>query len=200
MYNKTAWRNQQTNGRIPTSELDQLDPSVYDRDLNGPALMHPDAARAMSAMLFMAEMEGHDDLVLVLSYRTVAKQWEKWWDYQNGGNLAAYPGTSNHGWAVAADMGWRNTSTIQWAHAEASKYGFKFDVPSESWHMTYQDGDIRPAVLEAERQMAKVDELEKRLDEIDKGFDFYLTDKEVKQEGRARKVWRALTKAEKATP
>jgi hypothetical protein len=182
------------------SELDQVKPPVYDRDLNGPAVMHPDAARAMSAMLFTAEQEGHDDLALILSYRTYAKQWDKWWDYQNGGNLAAYPGTSNHGWAVAGDMGWRETSTIQWAHAEAGRFGFKFDVPSESWHMTYQDGDIRPAVLEAERQMAKIDEVEQRVDQIEKGFQSYLDDKEVKQEGLARKVWRSLTKAAKVIP
>ena len=39
------------------------------------------------------------------SYRTYAKQVYLWQLYRAGrGNLAAYPGTSNHGWGLAVDF------------------------------------------------------------------------------------------------
>jgi hypothetical protein len=139
-YDKDAWRASVTNGKIPRSKLAEIEPAQYDPDLQGPALMHPEAARAMGDMLRAAAGARHAGLRVRYSYRTLAKQWEKWNDYQAGGNLAAYPGTSNHGWAVACDLTWGTSGDILWAHENAQRFGFRFDVPIENWHITYQGG------------------------------------------------------------
>jgi len=139
-YDKQTWEAQIDNGKIPPSLLAQVVPYQYDRDLGGPALMHPEAALAMGAMLRQAAEDGYPDLGIALSYRTYAKQLEKWAAYQAGtGNLAARPGTSNHGWAVAADLNWGRTATIEWAHKNAHRWGFHFDVPTENWHIVYYE-------------------------------------------------------------
>ena len=53
----------------------------------------------------------------------------------NNGNLAAEPGTSNHGWGIASDLIYGNDAAIEWAHANAINYGLKFTVASENWHI-----------------------------------------------------------------
>ena len=160
MYDKWAWRAQNKNGEIDRSKLAEIVPTQNDWDLHGPGIMHPDAARAISAMLFDAKEAGAGDVWCKYSYRPIAVQWEKWRAYLARGKtppIVAEPGTSNHGWAVTVDLHWSKSSSIQWFHANCAKYGFKFDVPSENWHMTYQPGDIRPAVLEAEKEMGYAD-------------------------------------------
>lgn len=139
-YDKEGWRSSVQNGKIAPFKLDKIYPEQFDRDLGGPALMHPEAAAAMSTLLQAAAEQGFGDLAVSLSYRTLAKQQEKWKDFQNGGNLAAIPGTSNHGWAVSCDMRWGRLVTLQWLQKNARKYGFVNDVPSENWHYTYQEG------------------------------------------------------------
>lgn len=140
-YDKEAWRASVTNGKIPDAKLHEVEawPVPYDRDLRGPARMHPEAASAMGVMLRTAWAKDIG-LTIGLSYRTYAKQLEKYEDFQNGGNLAATPGTSNHGWAVACDMSWRSAAGLSWLQANAAKFGFRADVPSENWHYTYQEG------------------------------------------------------------
>ncbi len=53
----------------------------------------------------------------------------------NNGNLAAKPGTSNHGWGIASDLSYGNSSDITWAHENAKNYGLAFTVTSENWHI-----------------------------------------------------------------
>lgn len=54
----------------------------------------------------------------------------------NNGNLAAYPGTSNHGWGIASDLSYNSSqASINWAHAHAKEYGLNFSVSSENWHI-----------------------------------------------------------------
>lgn len=73
------------------------------------------------------------------AYRTYAEQLYFWKLYRSGrGNLAAQPGTSNHGWGLAVDV-----PTIQMAHA-INRFGASFgwqkrwsDAPSEWWHFKY---------------------------------------------------------------
>jgi len=158
-YNKTQWRASVNNGDIPRDLLAEVYPQQYDIDLQGPAIAHPDAALAMSDFLAEAKAQGIH-IWVKYSYRTLSKQWEKWIDYQNGGNLAAYPGTSNHGWAVAFDLSWSQDSDIAWAHHNAERFGFKFDIPSESWHITYQGG--------------YAEEVDMNLDEYEEGWDAQL--------------------------
>lgn len=58
------------------------------------------------------------------------------------GNLAAKPGTSNHGWGIASDLSYGGNSkhsrkeAIAWAHKHAGEYGLSFSVKSEKWHIT----------------------------------------------------------------
>ena len=65
--------------------------------------------------------------------------------------LAAVPGTSNHGWALAVDLcGGINvagTAEWRWMTANAGRYGFVEDTPREPWHWVYRGGAAhrRPA-------------------------------------------------------
>ena len=71
-------------------------------------------------------------------YRTYDQQVYFWNCYKtkscNNGNLAARPGTSNHGWGLAFDVG----GDKAWLHRNGPKYGFEFNVPGEDWHMDYK--------------------------------------------------------------
>ncbi|OYO16151.1 peptidoglycan-binding protein [Enemella evansiae] len=82
---------------------------------------------------------GGRDITVNDGYRSLARQQYFWDCYKtkkcNNGNLAARPGTSNHGWGRAFDVG---RDGRDWLHRNAGKYGFVFDVSSESWHMTYK--------------------------------------------------------------
>ena len=55
--------------------------------------------------------------------------------YSKGG-LAAKPGTSEHGWGIAADLQ-LNGAAQAWMQRNAPSYGFKADVAGESWHWAY---------------------------------------------------------------
>lgn len=76
------------------------------------------------------------------SYRTFEEQEELYQAYLNGtGNLAAVPGTSNHGWGVAVDLAeeWMRT----WINEHGAKYGWKkTEAFSEWWHVNY-DGSVK---------------------------------------------------------
>lgn len=76
------------------------------------------------------------------SYRTYAQQQYLWDLYQSGkGNLAAVPGTSNHGWGVAVDFATPQMRSI--VDAIGAKYGWSkswSDAPSEWWHIRYEAG------------------------------------------------------------
>lgn len=142
-YDLSQWRSSVSNGRISSSKLWEVEawPTPYDADLDGPARAHPEAASACGALLRTAWETGYPGLTIAYSYRTYAAQLRKWESYQNGtGNLAARPGTSNHGWGVAFDMRWRTARELTWLHANAGRFGFRFDVPGENWHMTLQEG------------------------------------------------------------
>ena len=86
------------NGRLPFSELAPI-PGGY---------LRQDAAAAFNAL--NRESERRYGLPLhplgpASSYRNIEQQQQLWDLYQSGrGNLAAYPGTSNHGWGLAVDF------------------------------------------------------------------------------------------------
>jgi hypothetical protein len=86
-------------------------------------------------------------LEISYSYRTYEKQVEKYEIYKNGGNRAADPGTSNHGWGTALDLGIptypeANTDPqFRWLKTNALRFGFhNNDSPSEPWHWDYEGG------------------------------------------------------------
>jgi hypothetical protein len=131
---------------------------MYDFDLGGPARLWEPAANAMSAMLFAARQENRI-IIIAYSYRTIAKQWEKWWNYQSGGNLAASPGTSNHGDAITCDLTSLDSADLTWLYANARRFGYRADVPGEVWHWTYYGSkDFDPGDWEEEEDVEKYHE------------------------------------------
>ena len=78
------------------------------------------------------------------SYRNYAGQQYYWGLYTSGrGNLAARPGTSNHGWGRAVDLAatWMRT----WIDRNGAKYGWrKVEAASEWWHVNYVGGYRAP--------------------------------------------------------
>lgn len=80
------------------------------------------------------------------AWRPLSLQNYYWNCYQtkscNNGNLAAVPGTSNHGWGIASDLSFSNYNAILWAHDNARSFGLAFPLCqnvrgrcSENWHI-----------------------------------------------------------------
>ncbi len=159
-----------TNGRLPTSVL-----VATPGRAGGPVvtLVEP-AARGWRAMEAAAAAAG---IILQAtsaadSYRTYAVQEStfraryttsalegrpsRWWNgvrwYQKPGTaMAAVPGTSNHGLAIAVDVANASGARLTWLLANAERYGWSWELASEPWHIRYVAGDAIPAaVLEHE--------------------------------------------------
>lgn len=63
-------------------------------------------------------------------------QWYAWERYQQGGNLAASPGTSNHGWGLACDF-----ATVALVRENGTAFGWKkTEAFGEAWHYCYVPG------------------------------------------------------------
>ncbi|WP_460444659.1 D-alanyl-D-alanine carboxypeptidase family protein [Angustibacter aerolatus] len=129
------------NGRIPAVVL------CHPR--SAPAqLVRCDAARAldaMSAAYRASSVSGGRDLAVTDSYRSYAAQVST---KARKGNLAATPGTSNHGWGLAIDFGGGIQTTGSTAHAwmltHAGHYGWVHPAwarpggsKPEPWHWEY---------------------------------------------------------------
>lgn len=129
------------NGYIPRSAL-----SPITRAVNGEqAYLVHEAAAAFMAM--NAEAERDYGVTLRVSsartaYRPYADQLYFWDQYlHHGGNLAARPGTSNHGWAMAVDLATPRMRQI--VDKIGHKYGWAkewSDAQSEWWHLRYRSG------------------------------------------------------------
>lgn len=159
-----AWGNH-SNGAIPLSALSEISwaKSKY---------LRADAAQALSQLnaLYLARFGAH--IVVTDAYRDLATQVRL---KATKGNLAAKPGTSNHGWALAVDLGGGIQSSYKtpqylwmadvapgygWVNPDWAKPGPKFQK-SEPWHWEYTgngtqtvstgaDPDPEPALLEDE--------------------------------------------------
>jgi GH25 family lysozyme M1 (1,4-beta-N-acetylmuramidase) len=129
------------NGKLKDSELTNI--------AGGGRLRH-DAADAWNAFARYCK-EVHNQTVEVNdSYRPLGKpgdwranrwsQYAAWEKYQAGGNLAARPGTSNHGLGLALDVPYQTQKLIA---NYGSNFGFKkqwSDAPSEAWHFKWKEG------------------------------------------------------------
>lgn len=121
------------NGRIPVSKMNQF--------RNTGKYMQPDAANWLGNLIDAANSAGHsfevssgEDL-----YRDFARQQYFWNNQKSLGIVAAYPGTSNHGWGLAADVnGTQSTASWAWLVKNAPNYHYKLlTVPTEKWHWLY---------------------------------------------------------------
>lgn len=91
----------------------------------------------------------------------------RWW-LKPGYATAAVPGTSNHGWGLAVDIGVErdgdagaesiDNATVAWLSANAHRFGFSAELQSEQWHWRYYAGDDIPdAVIEYEEESMELD-------------------------------------------
>ena len=137
---QSAWGGQ-TNGRISSALMATVPASVA-----GSGFLRADAARQFFALAGAFQSATGRALVITEGYRSYDRQVEYWNRYQAGtGNLAAYPGTSNHGWGISCDFG-ANVNVAgsfqkRWMDANAPAYGWTptgngFSQP-EPWHFDY---------------------------------------------------------------
>lgn len=118
------------NGKIPAAALEQVAGT-------GHRLWAP-AAEQLAELIADAKKEGVK-IGVTDGYRPYAEQVDlanRKGLYSQGG-LAAKPGTSEHGWGMAADLD-LNGKAVDWMRINAGKYGFAENVPRESWHWAYQ--------------------------------------------------------------
>lgn len=122
------------NGRLPASALAPIAGGQLERT----------AAAAWNAMNVEARRNGLElrPTGSRSSYRNYADQEHFWNLYQSGkGNLAARPGTSNHGWGLAVDVATQGMRSM--IDRIGRKYGWAkawSDAPSEWWHLKYRAG------------------------------------------------------------
>lgn len=135
----TAWGGYQ-NGRIPSSALTSVPADI------GPYL-RSDAAADYFKFSDAFRSRFGKALGITEAYRDYARQEYLYDQYVNhGGNLAAYPGSSVHGWALACDfksgVNQYGTAEKSWADAHGPSYnwyptgnGFS---QREPWHFEYK--------------------------------------------------------------
>lgn len=117
------------NGRIPREALSEIGSTGH--------RMWAPAARQYEALSAAAARDGVT-IGITDSYRTYESQVdlaERKGLYKNGG-LAAVPGTSDHGWGRSLDLN-LDANALAWMRENGAAYGFREDVPRESWHWTY---------------------------------------------------------------
>lgn len=117
------------NGRIPREALSEIGGTGH--------RMWTPAARQYEALSAAAARDGVT-IGITDSYRTYESQVdlaERKGLYKNGG-LAAVPGTSDHGWGRSLDLR-LDSNALAWMRENGAAFGFREDVPRESWHWTY---------------------------------------------------------------
>lgn len=123
------------NGRLPSSTLTPI---------GGGYFLRKDAAAAFLAMSAEAQRKYGTAIHVVAGYRTYARQVYFWNLWRAGrGNLAAHPGTSNHGWGLAIDLASQQMRHI--VDAIGVKYGWAkrwSDAPSEWWHIKWDSSHV----------------------------------------------------------
>jgi LAS superfamily LD-carboxypeptidase LdcB len=118
------------NGKIPPSALEQVGDTRH-------RLWAP-AAESLTQMMADAKKDGVT-IGITDSYRPYAEQVDlaKRKGLYSQGGLAAKPGTSEHGWGMAADLD-LNSKAQSWMQQNAARYGFVNNVSRESWHWAYK--------------------------------------------------------------
>jgi D-alanyl-D-alanine carboxypeptidase len=152
--------------------------------------LRKDAAESFNAMRMHVRKKTGYVLTLNAGYRSYAKQVKLYNDYRAGvGNLAALPGTSNHGWGMAIDVHdyWSSRRHLDafgqpfgWAKAWS-------DAPGEAWHIVF-----RPEVWQQNRATL-VDPLAALLDDERQWLKQYLQLRHSGADPKARRrLWHRL--------
>jgi LAS superfamily LD-carboxypeptidase LdcB len=118
------------NGKVPPTALGQV-------GTTGHRLWAP-AAEQLNSMIADAKRDGVK-IGITDSYRSYDEQVDvarRKGLYSQGG-LAAKPGTSEHGWGMAADLE-LNGKALAWMRENAGKYDFVENTPRETWHWAYK--------------------------------------------------------------
>jgi D-alanyl-D-alanine carboxypeptidase len=118
------------NGRIPENALQPVGATAH-------RLWAP-AATSLDALMRAARQDGVH-IGITDSYRPFAEQVDlagRKGLYAQGG-LAAKPGTSEHGWGLAADLD-LDARAQSWMRANAGRFGFAETTPREPWHWSYR--------------------------------------------------------------
>lgn len=95
-----------SNGRIPASAMRQLEHATYNGKRTTAFRLRKDAAMALDRLLVKAKADGYDTDITD-AYRSYEAQVRL---KAQKGVYAATPGTSNHGWAMAADCAFHASS------------------------------------------------------------------------------------------
>lgn len=136
---------------ITTSFPQVICPSSNSLNAHGGGnLFHPNAAKSGQALLEAYHNDPANKgryLVPSACFRSYAAQEQAWNNYQRGGNLAAQPGSSNHGWGLAIDF-----------RSSSSPTGFEtpitsFSSPDYLWlkNNAYKYGWINPKSMQPGR-------------------------------------------------
>jgi GH25 family lysozyme M1 (1,4-beta-N-acetylmuramidase) len=130
-----------SNGNLPKGQLSR----IYHPDYE--VYLSKEAAAAWNTLRLVCKKHLKVDIYPLganSAYRSYESQEYFWHLYQSGkGNLAARPGTSNHGWGNAVDLASMPMRGI--IDRLGGRYGWKkIEAPSEWWHVNYVGGFNRP--------------------------------------------------------
>ena len=145
--------------KIRTEHL--TDPSSYSlAPTSSDNTMTTSTACAFDKMASAAK-EGGVSIKISSGFRTIARQEYFWNCYQtkqcNNGNLAAQPGSSNHGKGIALDLNTDcgkqtgekpscgGSKVYQWLYNNAHTYGFTRTVKTEPWHWEFRGVGVERA-------------------------------------------------------
>lgn len=155
-------KNVKTGGQMWTVAADAFN-LMYDEALKaGHKLRNIGDYRPVARQLDMF-MDRYEDKPTGRNPQITRQYKGKTWYLKQGKSPSGVPGTSNHGFGLAIDLGVDNNGKIdgmggkclEWMCANAPKYGFYLqgsDPKSpefEAWHWQYCEGDNAPAVVKA---------------------------------------------------
>ena len=144
----------------PTTPVDGANGRLSDSMLESIGSGHklrPEAAKAYQAMVDAARKDGISWSVTdsYRDYDTQVRLANEKGLYSQGG-LAARPGTSNHGWGLAVDLGGGanvlNSKENQWLQQNAPRFGFSHlpgegGLHKEPWHWEFKGGGATPGAI-----------------------------------------------------
>ena len=110
--------------------------------------INPEFGQNLKKFLDDARAAGHD-IEIYSGYRTPERQaqlWQqalaKYGSADAARRWVAPPGHSMHNKGLAADLRYGDSGAASWAHSNASKYGLRFRMGNENWHIEPSNGAL----------------------------------------------------------